>query len=158
MAVVYVSDIEGGSFSGKTAGAESRHTALMRKLGQGVCLIHELAQRRGAEELLDGCGHGTDIYKALRGDDVKILQGHALANNAFHAAEANTELVLQKLAYAADAAVAEVVDIVLGADAVGKAVKVVYGSKHIVNNDVLGDKNIDVLGDSSLESLALVLL
>ena len=45
VAVVYISDIEGRSFSGKTAGAESRHTALMRKLGQGVCLIHELAQR-----------------------------------------------------------------------------------------------------------------
>ncbi len=158
VAVVYVSDIEGGSFSGKTAGAESRHTALMSKLGQGVCLIHELAQRRGAEELLDSCGHGTDIYKALRGDDVKILQGHALTDDTLHAAETDAELVLQKLTYAADAAVAEVVDIVLGADAVGKAVKVVYRGEHIVDDDVLWDKNIDILGDGGLESLTLVLL
>ena len=50
------------------------------------------------------------------------------------------------------------VDIVLGADTVGKAVEVVDGSKHIVDNDVLRNKNIDILGDSSLESLALVLL
>ena len=45
MAVMYISDIEGGSFSGQTAGAECGHTALMGKLGQGVCLVHELGQR-----------------------------------------------------------------------------------------------------------------
>ena len=55
------------------------------------------------------------MYKrqALGSDDVQILQGHALADNALHAAEADAELVLEQLAHAADAAVAEVVDICL---------------------------------------------
>ncbi len=65
VAVVNVSDIEACALSGKAAGAEGGHTALVGKLCQRVGLIHELAQRRGAEELLDGCGHGADIDKAL---------------------------------------------------------------------------------------------
>ena len=43
----------------------------------------------------------------------KILQGHTLADNTLHTGEADAELVLQQLADAANAAVAEVVDIVL---------------------------------------------
>ena len=50
------------------------------------------------------------------------------------------------------------VDIVLLADAVGKAVEVVYGREHIVDNDVLRDKYIYILKDSFLESVAGVLL
>ena len=115
-------------------------------------------QRRGAEELLDRCGHGTDIDKALGSDDVQILQGHALADNALHAAEADAELVLEQLAHAADAAVAEVVDIVRFADAMAEAVKVIDGGKDIVVDDVLGDKHVDILTDSVLESVALELL
>ena len=42
VAVVNVSDFEVGSVSGKTAGAESRDTALMRELRKGVDLVHEL--------------------------------------------------------------------------------------------------------------------
>ena len=42
MAVMNVSDFKSCTVTGKTAGAESRKTALMSKLGKGVCLIHEL--------------------------------------------------------------------------------------------------------------------
>ena len=158
MAVVNVADVEGGSLTAQAAGAECRHTALVSKLGQGVCLIHELRQGAGAEELLDRRGHGTDIYKTLRSYDVEILQGHTLADNTLHTGEADAELVLQQLADAADAAVAEVVDIVLLADAVGKAVEIVDGCEHIVNNDVLRNKYIYIFKDRFLESVAGVLL
>ncbi len=158
VAVVNVTDVEGGSLTAQTAGAECRHTALVSKLGQGVCLIHELRQWAGTEEFFDRCGHGADIYKALRSYDIKILQGHTLADNTLHTGEADAELILQQLADAADAAVAEVVDIVLLADAVSKAVEIVDGCKHIVNNDVLRDKYIYIFKDSFLESVAGVLL
>ena len=46
MAVVNVSHVETSSLTGKTAGAESGHTAFMRKFRKRVRLIHELAQRR----------------------------------------------------------------------------------------------------------------
>ena len=158
VAVVHVSHVEAGALAAQAAGAQGGHTALVGQLGQGVGLVHELAQRGGAEELLDGRGDGADVDEALGGDDVQILQGHALADHALHAAEADAELVLQQLAHAADAAVAQVVDVVGLADAVGQAVEVVDGGEDIVHHDVLGDQHVDVLADGVLQGLALELL
>ena len=158
VAVVNVSNVERSSLSAQTAGSECGHTALMSKLGEGVCLIHELAQGAGAEELLYRSRHGTDVYKALRRDDVEILKRHALSDDTLHAGEANAELVLKQLTHSADTAVAEMVDIVLLTDAVGKAVEVVDGSENVVRNDVLGDQNVDILDDGVTQRLALVLL
>ena len=45
------------------------------------------------------------------------LQGHALTDDALQTGKADAELVLQQLADRTDAAVAQVVDIVDGADA-----------------------------------------
>ncbi len=46
-------------------------------------------------------------------DHVQILNGHALPDYTLHAGEADAELVLKQLAHAAQAAVAQVVDIIL---------------------------------------------
>ena len=100
----------------------------------------------------------TDIYKALGGDDVQILKRHALTDDALHAREAYAELVLKQLAHAADAAVAEMVDIVGLADAVEQGSEVIDGGEDIVVNNMLGDKHVDILADGVLESVALVLL
>ncbi len=130
----------------------------MGQFGQRVGLVHELAQWGGAKELLDGRGDGADVDEALGGDDVQILQGHALADHALHARKANAELVLQQLTHAADAAVAQVVDVVGLADAVRQAVEVVDGGEHVVHHDVLGDQDVDVLADGVLQGLAFKLL
>ena len=158
MAVVNVSDVKARALSGETAGAESGHTALMGQLGQRVCLVHELAQRRGAEELLDSRGHGADIDKALGRDNVQILKSHTLADNSLHTAEADTELILQQLADTAYTAVAQMVYIVGLAYTVAEAVEVVDGGENIVGNDVLGNENVDILTDGVFKGLALVLL
>ena len=158
VAVMDVADVEVRPLAAQTAGAEGRHTALVRELGQGVGLVHELGERRGAEELLDGRGDGADIYEALRGDDVEVLQGHALADDALHAGEAYAELVLQQLAHAADAAVAEVVYVVRRADAVSKAAEIVHRGEHVVHDYVLGDEDVDVVLYGLFELVALVLL
>ena len=80
--------------------------------------------------------------RALGRDAVQILNGHALADDALHPAEADAELVLQQLTHAAQAAVAQMVDVIGGADAIGQAVQVVDGGQHIVNDDVLGNQLI----------------
>ena len=116
----------------------------MGKLRQGVSLIHELRQRRRAEKFLYRRGNGADVYQGLRGNNVKILKGHALTDNALHAAKADLELILQELTDASDAAVAEMVYIVSVSDAVGKSVQIVDGSKNIVNENVLGNENVYV--------------
>ena len=135
--VVYVSNLEGCTVTGQTAGAEGGQTALVGQLSQRVVLIHELGQRRGTEELLDGRSHRADVDQSLRRNNVQILNGHALADNALHAGEADAELVLQQLAHAAQTAVAQMVDIVNRADAVTKVEQIADGSEHIINDDGL---------------------
>ena len=73
VAVMNVADLKSGAVTGQAARAERGQTALMRKLGQGVGLIHELGQRRGAEELLDRRHNRTDINQRLRVTDLAVL-------------------------------------------------------------------------------------
>ena len=157
VAVVHVSDLHVRALAGEAAGAQSGQTALVRQLGQRVRLVHELAQGAGAEELLDRRRDGADVDQALRGDDVEILNRHALADDALHTAKADAELVLQQLAHAAQAAVAEVVDVVLRDKAAGQRVHIVDGGEDIVDNDVLGHQLVGMELTLLDELLALVL-
>ncbi len=145
MAVVDVSDIEGSALTAQAAGAEGGQAALVRQLCQRVVLIHELGQRRGAEEFLDDRRDRADVDEALRRDGVEILHGHALADDALEAGEADAELILQQFAHAAQAAVAEVVDVVRRARADDDAVEIVDGGEDIVARDVLRDELIAAL-------------
>ena len=61
-----------------------------------------------------------------------------LTHHALHTGEADAELVLQQLAHAAQTAVAQMVDIIGEADAVGQAQQVADGGHDIVDDDVLG--------------------
>ena len=142
VAVVHVAHLEPGAVTGQAAGAQGGQAALMGQLGQGVVLIHELGQGRGAEKLLDGGHHRADVDQRLGSHDVHILglQGHALPDDPLHAGEADAELVLQQLAHRTDAAVAQVVDVVGGADVMAQAVDIVDGGQHIVDDDMLGDR------------------
>ena len=70
-----------------------------------------------AEELLHRRHDRADVDEGVRGRLVDLLDRHALADDALHAQEADAERVLDQLAVGADAAVAEVVDVVLGMQA-----------------------------------------
>ena len=80
--------------------------------GERVGLVHELRELRGSEELLHRRDDGADVDQGLRRDRLDVLGRHALADDALHAGQAGAELVLDQLADRADAAVAEVVDVV----------------------------------------------
>ena len=112
MARVHVSDLEPGTLTRQTTGAERREAALVREPRERVRLVHELRQLRGAEELLDRRDHRPDVDERLRRDRLDVLGRHALAHDALHAAEADAQLVLDELADRAHPAVAEVVDVV----------------------------------------------
>src|SRR5699024_4660736 len=123
--VVHIPDIEGGAVTTQAAGAQGGQAAPAGEIGQGGGPVHELAQGAGAEELLDGGGHRPDVDEGLRADDIQVLDGHPLPDDPLHAGKADAELVLQQLAHAAQAAVAQVVDVVGGAHPEGQAVEVV---------------------------------
>ena len=153
MGVVNITHVEGRPVTAQTAGTQSGQTALVGQFGQRVILIHELRQRGRTEEFLDNSGDRPDVDQALGGDGVQILHGHALPDDSVQTGEADAELVLQKLAHAAQAAVAQMVDIVRGADAHGHAVQVVDGGHDVVHNDVLGNQVVYPVGDGVLPAV-----
>ena len=112
VARVHVSDLEPGPLTRQATGPERGETALVGEAGQRVGLVHELAELRGAEELLDRGDDGTDVDQGLRRDRLDVLGGHALAHDPLHARQADAHLVLDELAHRAHPAVAEVVDVV----------------------------------------------
>jgi len=146
---MHVPDLKPGPLSRQAAGPEGREAALVGQLGQGVVLIHELGQGRGAEELLDRCDHRPDIDQRLGGDDVHILrlQGHAFPDDPLHPGEPDAELVLQQLAHRPDPAVAQMVDVVDVADVVAEAVEIVDGREDIIHNDMVGHQLAGTFAD-----------
>ena len=138
VAVVDVADVEPGALAGQAARAQGRQASLGRELGQRVRLVHELRQLGPAEELLHRRHDRADVDEGVGRRLVDLLDRHALADDALHAQEADPERVLDQLAVGADAAVAEVVDVVLGVQAT-------------VGLDQVGDDRGDVLaGDRAL--------
>ncbi len=117
VAVVHVAHVEPGALTGQAARAQGRQTALVRQLGQRVGLVHELAELAAAEELLHRRHDRADVDQRVRRGLVDLLDRHALVDDALHAEQADAERVLDQLAVGADAAVAEVVDVVRQAEA-----------------------------------------
>ena len=147
MAVVHVPDVEGGPLPAQAAGAQGGDAALVGQLGQGIVLVHELGQGRRAEELPDDRSDRPDVDEALGRDGVQVLDGHPLPNHPLQPGKAHPELILKQLAYAAQAAVAQMVDVVGDADAGGHAAQIVDGGQNVVGDDMLGDQVVPPQGD-----------
>ena len=143
--VVYVTNLEGRAVTRQTAGAERGQTALVRQLCPRVVLIHELRQRRRAEELADRRDDRADVDEVLRMQLRAVLHRHSLLDDLIHTGEADAQLVLQQLADAAHAAVAQVVDIVKVADTVRKTDQIVNGCENIILGNMLGAKLVNAL-------------
>ena len=108
---VDVADLEPGALARQTARPERRETRLC-VTRQRVGLVHELRQLRRPEELANR-GHDR-----LRVDQVVrhrrrhfLVDRHLLLDGALHPDQADAEL-LEELAHGADAAVAQVIDVV----------------------------------------------
>ena len=110
---VHVADFESGALTRKTARSQGRKTPLVRDLRQRVGLIHELRELAGTEELADGRHHRFGVDQVVRhGRRHFLVHRHLFLDGAFHAHQADAELVFEQFAHRAHAAVAQVVDIV----------------------------------------------
>ena len=115
---MHVADFESGALARQTAWSKSRKTALVRDLRQRIGLIHELRELAGAEELADRGHHGLGVHQVVRhGRRHFLVHRHLFLDGALHAHQADAELVFEQLAHRANAAVAQVIDVVHGADA-----------------------------------------
>ena len=159
MGIVYISHLKPGAVTGQTAGAQCGQTTLMGQLRQGVVLVHKLRQRRGAEELTNGSHHRANVNQCLGGNGVLVvlcLQGHTLTNHALHTGKADTELVLQQLAYCADTTIAQVVNVVCGAYTASQVAEIRHGSKNIVCGNVLGHQVVLLNADLLFQCLFII--
>ena len=110
---VNVADVESGAIAAQTARTQGREPALVRQLSQRVGLVHELRQLTATEELAHRRHHWPGrADQTLRRDRLRILDRHALADTALEALEPGADVHLDQLADRADAAVAEMIDIV----------------------------------------------
>ncbi len=109
---VNVAHLEAGSLPGEAARSKGRDAALVRDLGQGIGLVHELRELGRAEELLDGGRDRLGVDQVVRHQVFRFRLAQSFLDGAFHADQPGAELVLGQLAHRAHAAVAEVVDVV----------------------------------------------
>ena len=109
---VHVAHLEARPLAGQAARAQRRDAPLVRDLRQRVHLIHELRQLRGAVELLDHRRHRLGVDQILRHQAFGLGKRQPLAHRAVHAHQADAELVLDHLADAAHAPVAQVIAII----------------------------------------------
>src|ERR1700686_4540674 len=114
---MYVAHFESSAFARQTARPKSRETPLVRNLRQRICLIHELRQLRRPEEFADRSHHWLRVDQVVRHRRRHFLvHAHLFLDRAFHADQADAELIFQQLANRADAAIAQVIDVIHRAD------------------------------------------
>ncbi len=121
VARVHVADVEARPLPGEAAWPHGREPALVRQLRERVGLIHELRELRRGEEFAHRRGNRAAVDELGGGDRFQIHHRHAVLDDALRAHKAHAVLVLHQLADGADAAVAQVVDVVGDAFAVVQA-------------------------------------
>src|SRR5579864_8694263 len=130
---VNVAHFESGALTRQAARPKCRETPLVRDLGERVGLIHELRQLGRSEKLADRGHHRLGVDQVVRHRRRHFLvHAHLLFDGAFHADQADAELVLHQLADRAHAPVAEVIDVVDRADVLTQLQQVRDGCVEIV--------------------------
>ncbi len=172
---VNVTDFHARTVAAQATRTKRGKTTLVGHLGQRVVLVHELAQLRSSEELLQRSGDRTNVDQRLRGDGVDVLGGHAVAHDTLHAAHTGAKLVLHQLADGTQTTVAEVVDVVglnqdvdaLGvgdllyalvecADVVDRGDDVVHGQDALVERQVQAELLVDLVPTNLCQVVTLV--
>ena len=130
---VNVADFESGALTRQTARPKGGETPLVRDLRERVGLIHELRELRRSEELADRCHDRLSVDEVVRHRRRHLLvDAHLFLDGALHADEADAELVLHQLTDRANAAVAEVIDVVHRADILAQLEQVADGRVEVL--------------------------
>ncbi len=109
---VHVPDLEPRALARQATRPKGREPPAVRKTGQRVGLVHELAELARPEELFDRGDDRADVDQGLRRDRLDVLGCHALLDDALHPGQPHSDLVLQELAHRTHPAVAEVIDVI----------------------------------------------
>ena len=114
---VNIAHFETRALSRKPARPKRRQSSFMSDLRKRIRLIHELRQLRRAEKLSHGCGDRLRVNEIARHRCLHLLMNrHLLFDRTFHSDEANSELILEKLADRSHAPIAKMINVVGLAD------------------------------------------
>src|SRR6266545_6624988 len=110
---VYVTHLEPGPLPAQPARPEGGEAPLVGDLGEGVRLVHELAELAAPEELADAGHHRLGVDEVVgHGGGHLLVDAHLLLDGPLHPHQPDPELVLQELSHAPHPPVPEVVDVV----------------------------------------------
>src|ERR1051326_8257109 len=141
-----VAYFESRAITRETAWSERGQTALVRQFRERIRLIHELRQLRATKEIANDRAERFRIDELLRRHavNVDVEQGHALLHQTFGAGETDAALIGEQFADRADAATAEMIDIIEGAFAAAEVDEVLNrGDEIFVGQDALGKIDVD---------------
>ena len=141
-----VAHFESGAIAGQTAWPEGGETALVRQFRERIGLIHELRKLRATEEIADDRAERFRIDQLLRRHavDVDVEQSHALFHETLGARQTDAALVGEQFANGADAAAAEVIDVVERAFTAAQIDQVLdRGDEILVGQNALAEIDID---------------
>src|ERR1700733_4544329 len=109
---MHVAHFESGTLARQAAWAKRGNAAFVRHFRQRIVLVHELRELRGAEEFLHRGRNRLRVDHFLRHDRFAFGNRQTLLHGAFDPYQADAEGVLGHFTDAADAAVAQVIDVI----------------------------------------------
>ena len=109
---MYVAHLETGALAVEAARSQGAQAPLVRQLRERVRLIDDLAQLAAAEEILNSRRNALGVDQRARRHVLLVADAHAFLDGAPELEEALAQLVGRQLIDGAQAAVAEVVDVV----------------------------------------------
>ena len=118
----------------------------MRQLRERIRLIHELRELRAAEEIADDRAERFRIDQLLRRHavDVDVEQRHALFHETLRAGETDAALIGEQFANGADAAAAEMIDVIERAFAAAQIDQILdRGDEILVGQNALAEIDVD---------------
>ena len=118
----------------------------MGQLRQRVRLIHELRKLRAAEEIANHRAQRFRVDQLLRRHavDVDVEQRHALFHETLRAGETDAALIGEQFANGADAAAAEMIDVIERAFAAAQIDQILdRGDEIFVGQNALAEIDID---------------
>ena len=113
MRVMHVAHIKARAFTAETTGTERRQSALVRQFVQRIGLLHELRQLRTAKKLAHRRHNRADVDEIqaasfAQGREYSFVRGPHVPGE-----QTNTQVILDQLAHRFDAAIAQMINIIV---------------------------------------------
>src|SRR6266851_4050777 len=114
---MHVANFKSRTLAREASRSKGRETPLVGDFAQRVGLVHELAELRAAAKFADRRHDRLGVDQVVRhGRGHFLVHAHLFLDGALHTYQADAELIFEQFADRANAAVAEMVDVVDDAD------------------------------------------